>query len=48
MVDQWYLRPQTKQRGRESFLDVEESVPVEEGLCHVVHVLLQEGWPTMC
>ena len=34
---------QRQQRGRESFLDAEELVPVEEGECHVVHVLLHEG-----
>ena len=37
-----------KQRGRESIIDVTETIPVEEGICHVVHVWLREGLSTMC
>ena len=41
-------RERRKKRGREAFLDEEESVPVEEGICHVAHVSLREGLPTTC
>ncbi len=35
-------------RGRESFLDMEESLPVEGIVCRVVHALLRVRLPTMC
>jgi YD repeat-containing protein len=35
-------------RGRESFLDTEESLPVKGMVCRVVHVLLRVRLPTMC
>ena len=37
-----------EKRGRESFLDMEESLPVEGMVCRVVHVLLRVRSPTMC
>jgi hypothetical protein len=36
-----------EKRGRESFLDMEESLPVEGIVCRVVHVLLRVRLPTM-
>jgi len=37
-----------EKRGRESFLDMEESLPVEGRVCRVAHVLLRVRLPTMC
>lgn len=39
--------PGGKKRGRESFFDMEESLPVEGIVCRVVHVLLRVRLPTM-
>lgn len=36
-----------EKRGRESFFDMEESLPVEGIVCRVVHVLLRVRLPTM-
>ncbi len=42
-----YLLASGEKRGRESFLDMEESLPVEGIVCRVVHVLLRVRLPTM-